>query len=174
MTRRIFKKKDYMAGDGMLTSVWGSSMWHALHVISFNYPIKPSKFHEIEYRNFMLSLKYVLPCKHCRDNLTILYNEDPLTHKHMKGRTEFSLYVYKLHEKINKSLGKFSGLTYCDVRERYEHFRSRCDKNEPCVKSQYGNTPRAIIQVIPKKIRRKSLRISSACLHKKIEKNKKH
>ena len=26
----------------MLTSVWGPPMWHALHTISFNYPVNPS------------------------------------------------------------------------------------------------------------------------------------
>ena len=27
----------------MLTSVWGPSLWHSLHTISFNYPVKPTK-----------------------------------------------------------------------------------------------------------------------------------
>ena len=27
----------------MLTTVWGPSMWHYLHTMSFNYPIKPTK-----------------------------------------------------------------------------------------------------------------------------------
>ena len=26
--KRIFTKKNYMSGDGMLTTVWGPSMWH--------------------------------------------------------------------------------------------------------------------------------------------------
>ena len=30
-------KKDYLSGDGMLTSVWGPSLWHYLHTMSFNY-----------------------------------------------------------------------------------------------------------------------------------------
>jgi len=38
------------------------------------------------------------------------------------------MYVYSLHELVNKMLGKKSGLSYDDVRERYEHFRSRCGK----------------------------------------------
>jgi hypothetical protein len=41
--------------------------------------------------------------------------------------------VYKLHETVNKMLKKKSGLTYCDVRERYEHFRSRCTDEKPKV-----------------------------------------
>ena len=30
-------------------------------------------------------------------------------------------------------LKKKSGLTYCDVRERYEHFRSRCTQDKPTI-----------------------------------------
>ena len=39
---RTFKKRDFQSGDGMLTSVWGPSMWHYLHIMSFNYPVKPT------------------------------------------------------------------------------------------------------------------------------------
>ena len=48
----------------------------------------------------------------------------------MKNRDTFSRYVYNLHETVNKLLKK-SGLKYCDVRERYEHFRSRCTLDKP-------------------------------------------
>ena len=33
--KRVFTKKDFCSGDGMLTSVWGPSMWHNLHTMSF-------------------------------------------------------------------------------------------------------------------------------------------
>ena len=39
----IYNSKDYNSGDGMLTSVWGPSLWHYLHVMSFNYPINPTR-----------------------------------------------------------------------------------------------------------------------------------
>ena len=41
-TKRIFTRKDYNAGDGMLTTVWGPPMWHYLHTMSFNYPVNPN------------------------------------------------------------------------------------------------------------------------------------
>ena len=37
-----YSESDYMSGDGMLTSVWGPSMWHFLHTMSFNYPVSPT------------------------------------------------------------------------------------------------------------------------------------
>ena len=66
---RTFKKKDFNSGDGMLTSVWGPSLWHYLHVMSFNYPVKPTKQQKKHYKNFILLLKHVMPCKYCRINL---------------------------------------------------------------------------------------------------------
>ena len=59
---------DYNSGDGMLTTVWGPSLWHTLHIISFNYPVKPTKEERVHYYTFVMSLKNVLPCRYCRDN----------------------------------------------------------------------------------------------------------
>ena len=131
LKKRTFRKKDYYSGDGMLTTVWGPSMWHYLHTMSFNYPIHPSTDDKKYYRDFILSLQHVLPCKYCRINLTKNFKAFPLRAEDMKNRESFSRYVYKLHELVNKMLKKKSGLSYCDVRERYEHFRARCTSEKP-------------------------------------------
>ena len=123
---KVYTKKDYNSGDGMLTSVWGPSLWHYLHTMSFNYPTEPTQEQKTHYKNFILSLQNVLPCKYCRMNLKNNLKVLPLTQSRLKNRESFSLYIYELHELINKMLGKKSGLSYADVRERYEHFRSRC------------------------------------------------
>ena len=60
---RTFSRKDYMSGDGMLTSVWGPAAWHLLHTISFNYPINPTEENKKQYKEFVESLANVLPCK---------------------------------------------------------------------------------------------------------------
>ena len=143
MRNRTFKKHDYDSGDGMLTSVWGPGMWHFLHTMSFNYPVSPTPQDKVHYRNFILSLQHILPCKYCRMNLHNNFKTFPLQMCHMKNRDSFSRYVYRLHEIVNKMLGKSSKLSYCDVRERYEHFRSRCtvdDKDQPQVARGKGTT----------------------------------
>ena len=132
-SKRTYSKLDYSSGDGMLTSVWGPSMWHYLHTMSFNYPINPSKEDKIHYRDFVLNLKYVLPCKYCRQNLKTNFKSLPLTIADMKSRETFSKYIYNLHELVNKMLHKKSNLLYCEVRERYEHFRSRCTEENPVI-----------------------------------------
>jgi hypothetical protein len=122
----VYSENDYNSGDGMLTTVWGPSMWHYLHIMSFNYPINPTKADKKHYRDFIINLQYVLPCKYCRQNLTNNLKKLPLTMNSMSSRDSFSRYVYELHEHINNMLKKPSNLTFEEVRDRYEHFRSRC------------------------------------------------
>ena len=50
---KTFTNSDYKSGDGMLTSIWGPPLWHTLHTISFNYPVKPTKNDINNYYNFL-------------------------------------------------------------------------------------------------------------------------
>ena len=190
-TKRVFKKKDYYSGDGMLTSIWGPSMWHFLHTMSFNYPVNPSLEDKNNYREFILSLQYILPCKYCRQNLTNNLKIHPLSMDKMKDRDSFSRYIYKLHETVNKMLGKKSGLSYCDVRERYEHFRSRCTNEMPkvfdikyiknknkhkktlkkekgCTEPLYGKKAKCIIKIVPQEEKCKTLQIDKKCIKTRV------
>ena len=91
--------------------------------------ILPSK-QKKQYRDFILSLQHVLPCGHCRKNLTKNLKRHPLTMRDMKNRETFSRWLYDFHEVVNiRCLHKKSNLTYEQVRDRYEHFRSRCTQN---------------------------------------------
>ena len=64
------KKTDYENDNGMLTTVWGPSLWHSIHTISFNYPVKPTKREQADYYKFIMSLEKVLPCRYCRENFS--------------------------------------------------------------------------------------------------------
>jgi hypothetical protein len=156
--KKIYSTSEYNSKDGMLTSVWGPSMWHVLHTISFNYPVKPSIQQQKHYRNFVLSLKHVLPCGKCRDNFKTNLKQLPLLKKHMKNRSTFSKYMYDIHELINKMLNKTSCLTYSEVRERYEHFRARCSKSKEieikikengCIHPLKGQKSKCVLKIVP-------------------------
>ena len=105
---KTFSLKDYNNGDGMLTSVWGPSIWHYLHIISFNYPVNPTEKDKRNYRTLIWNLQYTLPCKYCRINLSNNFKKFPLTNDIFNSRNTFSRYIYNLHELINKMLGKNS------------------------------------------------------------------
>jgi hypothetical protein len=177
----IFKKKDYNAGDGMMTSVWGAPMWHYLHTMSFNYPVEPTQENKKHYRDFVLNLKNVLPCKYCRINLANNFKKKPLQMCHMKSRETFSRYIYELHETVNRMLNKKSNLTYCDVRERYEHFRSRCTDEKPkvftfkkantrrkkekgCTEPLYGKKAKCVINIVPQEDKSATFQMDKKCI----------
>ena len=176
---RYFTEEDYVSGDGMLTSVWGPALWHYLHTMSFNYPVEPSNADKKHYRNFILSLQHVLPCKYCRMNLEKNFKTLPLTMKEMKSRHTFSKYVYDLHEEINTMLGKKSNLSFEDVRERYEHFRARCGKrkvikimktrkkkHKGCTEPLYKIKSKGVVQIIPQNEKCDSIIIDDKCVMK--------
>lgn len=152
----VFNQAYYDSGDGMLTKVWGPSLWHYLHTMSFNYPTKPTKCDKRYYKRFMHSLKYVLPCRYCRENYKKNLKALPLTQDVFKSRNSFSRYVYRLHEHINKMLGKTSNLTYKQVRDRYEHFRARCSKSKTRKKGKRIIQKKSTSTIVSKTMKRTS------------------
>jgi hypothetical protein len=177
----VYTDEEYNSNDGMLTTVWGPGTWHFLHTMSFNYPVNPSQRQKHQYRNFILSLRNVLPCGKCRNNLAKNFKKLPLTLKHMKSRATFSKYIYDLHETVNKMLHKSSGLSYDQIRERYEHFRSRCTlktkteasrkrKTEKgCTEPLYGEKSKCILRIVPKDTKCETLQIDKKCIKHKLE-----
>ena len=104
LKRHVFEYTDFNSGDGMLTAVWGPGMWHYLHTMSFNYPVKPTNADKKNYRDFVLSLKNTLPCGKCRGNLKQNFKMLPLKMAQMESRETFSKYIYELHEIFNNML----------------------------------------------------------------------
>lgn len=177
----VYKKSDYQSGDGMLTTVWGPAMWHYLHTMSFNYPVNPTPDDKKNYKDFILNLKNVLPCKYCRINLKNNLKKKPIQMCDMENRNTFSRYVYDLHETVNKMLHKKSNLSYCDVRERYEHFRSRCTdeipkiftfkknntkklKEKGCTEPLYGKKSKCVINIVPQEDKSATFQMDKKCV----------
>ncbi len=181
--KATYSAKDYNSNDGMLTSVWGPGMWHYLHTMSFNYPVRPTCDDKRNYRDFMLSLQDVLPCGKCRKNLRKNYTKLPLKYRDLESRATFSKYVYRLHELVNDMLHKKSGLTFDDVRERYEHFRARCaisaaDKDKPvpppengCTEPLYGEKSKCLLKIVPDNVKCDTLEINRKCIKKRLPTN---
>ena len=183
-----YSKDDFQSGDGMLTTVWGPSLWHTLHTISFNYPVKPTKKHKKDYKKFIMNMKNILPCGHCRKNFPKNLKKVPLTNNALKNRDNFSRWMYELHEEVNRMLHKKSGLTYEEVRDRYEHFRSRCTKNPPktkimlmrkrgktrkkkkekgCTEPLFGKKAKCIIKIVPKDKKEKTFQMDKKCIKRR-------
>ena len=115
-------------------------------------------------------------------NFTKNIKKVPLTMETMKSRDSLSRWVYELHEEINK-MPKDSGLTFDDVRNRYEMFRSRCltpleekklkkqlktkKREKGSVKPLYGVKSKCILKVVPRNSKVKSFNVSPKCILRK-------
>jgi len=195
--RSVFSSKDFTSNDGMLTTVWGPAMWHYLHTMSFNYPVHPTPANKRHYRDFVLNLQNVLPCGKCRENLTKNLQTHPLLDRHLASRDAFSRYLYELHEVVNDMLHKKSGLSYDQVRERYEHFRARCASSRPeqlpgavasghktrtkkrnggtrrlpkeqgCTEPLVGEKAKCVLDIVPVHSKRKTLTVDKRCIKRK-------
>ena len=190
--KKTYSKHDYLSSDGFLTSVWGPMLWSYLHTMSFNYPVNPTLENKKHYRDFIINLQYVMPCKFCRINLTKNLKQLPLTEKDMESRDTFSRYVYNLHETVNKMLKKKSGLSYDDVRDRYENFRSRCteeniklfnfkkvlkqrkntktkknQKEKGCTEPLYGKKSKCVIKIVPQEEKQETFQMDKKCIKTK-------
>jgi len=184
--KRTYSNEDYASSDGFLTSVWGPMLWSYLHTMSFNYPVNPTPEDKRHYRDFIINLQYVMPCKYCRMNLKKNFKQLPLNISYMKNRDTFSKYVYDLHEVVNKMLKKKSGLSYDDVRDRYENFRSRCteeklklfsfkkiikskkkQKEKGCTEPLYGKKSKCVIKIVPQEEKQDTFQMDKKCIKTK-------
>ena len=92
-----------------------------------------------------------------------------------KNRNTLSRWLYNLHNHINKQLGKNVNITYEEVRDRYEAFRSRCSlqdkktttskksKEKGCVEPVSGIKTKCILRIVPKNKKCDTIQISKGC-----------
>lgn len=165
----IFNKDDYQSDNGFQPFIWGPPLWFSLHMMSFNYPINPSKEQKKYYYDYFKSLSNVLPCGECRENYKEHLKIHSLDSKALKNRENFSRWLFELHQLVNKYLDKKSNLTYDEVRDMYENFRSRSLVNDKNLLYK-GVKSRTVLHVVPKTSVLESIIINPKS---KIKKNKK-
>jgi len=81
-------------------------------------------------------------------------------------------------------LKKKSGLTYDDVRERYEHFRARCSAENSklfkfkkvsstkkhkkgCTEPLYGKKSKCVIKIVPQEEKCETFQMDKQCIKKR-------
>ena len=83
-------------------------------------------------------------------------------------------------------LGKHIKISYDEVRDRYEHFRSRCSESEKksdiikqqtkskrergCNDSLYGSKSKCVIHIVPKNSKAVGFKMNAKCKAKKSTK----
>lgn len=163
-----FTDRDYNSDHGMMTFVWGPALWHVLHTISFNYPVRPTPEQMKQYKLFLISLGYVLPCCYCRNNYRKNLVSAGFNDGVLRTRSSFSRFIFRLHNTVNGMLNKDVDLTYEQVRDMYEHFRARCDSNTDakelgCTNPVAGVKTKCVLKIVPKDMNVKTFSVDGNC-----------
>lgn len=113
---------------GLDPCLWGPTIWHFLHIISFNYPEYPTYNEQMNMLSYLTFLGTVLPCPECRDHYvnnikTVNVNGKQLNDC-LESRELFSKWIYNLHDAVNKQTGKTISPTYESVKFKYSGFSS--------------------------------------------------
>lgn len=107
----------------MDTRVWGPHAWKLFHTISFAFPDSPTHDDVSRFSKFFYSAAEVLPCATCRMHFVSLLRDDP-PEKHMTSRNDFTQWLVKVHNQVNKRLGK-PHVSFGTVQDEYESIRGR-------------------------------------------------
>lgn len=179
---------NYSSKDGFQSAVFGPIFWSAIHMVSFNYPVHPSREDKYNYVNWLLSVGNVLPCKYCRDNFVTNLNSagwnphDDLSvaidmnQAILKSRDSFSRFCYTLHDEVNKMLNKTSP-PFQEVRYKFELLRAKCMTEKEklelkksqqelgCIRpAENGIRAKCVINIVPKDTNTPGFQIDKRCM----------
>lgn len=98
----------------MLPEIWGRHAWKFIHLVALGYPINPTQEDTNNYRQFVESLQYILPCAECRNHFAKNLQLYPLTDKVMSSRNNLLKWTIDIHNTVNKATGK-RRLTYIEA-----------------------------------------------------------
>lgn len=110
----------------MNTNKWGPHAWEFLHTITFNYPIKPTNYDRMRYKNLFMALGETYPCSYCRESYKKFIQNIPIENFY-NSRYGMVLWLYLIHDQVNKKLGKIS-IPFSAVVSKYEAQRAGASK----------------------------------------------
>ncbi len=93
----------------MDTRAWGKPMWESMFMMAANFPEKIDKNNKNDkelvkhYKDYYTNLKFMLPCRFCRESYTEFIRELPID-DYLDSRRNIIFWVYKIKDKVNKKL----------------------------------------------------------------------
>jgi len=136
----INDNNDNNDNQGLITKIWGESIWKSSHAITFFYPENPTQQDKENYKTYFEKLGYVLPCVYCREFYNMIINKGvtKLDDKIMQSRRTLTEWFYNVHEAVNKKQGIDYGVSYNDLEKRFDAYKIPCNhtnevNNKSCI-----------------------------------------
>ena len=107
----------------MIPAVWGPQFWYCIFYIASTYPNKPDNDYIRNIQNYLISLRYLLPCSDCKNSYNRYSKEndsDIDNIENYKSRDNFLKMIYNLRNKVNNKVGY-------DYKISFKYFKSKID-----------------------------------------------
>ena len=101
--------------------VWGPHFWFVLHSIAYHYPEHPTKVTKRKYYDFIQNLPLFLPDPNMGDRFSALLDQHPVS-PYLDCRESFILWMHRIHNLINRRLGKAEVSVYDGLDHYYQEF----------------------------------------------------
>jgi hypothetical protein len=171
--------------NGFNTHIWGPSLWHVLHTISFNYPLDPSARDKAHYYKFVRSVGRVLPCRACRKNYKANLKAAGFGEAVLRSRAAFSKFVYDLHTAVTVAIATkptttkptatptttkptttpTTTPTFHEVRRTYEAFRATdCTENTALGHGGCGGRAKGVVHIMSRENKSCTFVVDPNCL----------
>lgn len=82
--------------------VWGPNAWFFIDSVLLAYPNEPSYNDKVNYKNFLLNLKDILPCNKCRNHYKDHITNNPLTDEILSDKRKLLEWMLNIHNIIRK------------------------------------------------------------------------
>jgi len=114
--------------------IFGPYLWTAFHLMSVNYPDKPTKETQNKAIGFIHGIPWLLPCSNCGYHLkTYIYKEylpklslKQKLHKITSSRDEFTKFFVHAHNNVTKHTNKSKKLWSVNKAKQYYKYGYRC------------------------------------------------
>lgn len=105
----------------MNPKIWGPHLWVFLDTIVFEYPTCPTNTDKNNMKNFIDSLRNILPCYKCQANFVNHLKIYPLNDHILSSKKKLIEWLINIHNEVNKSTGKKE----LEIKEVMEIWRKR-------------------------------------------------
>ena len=108
-------------------SIWGPHAWFFLETCAMGYPDNPTNEEQKYMKNFLISLKFVIPCEKCRNNYKKHLDEYPLNDNVLSDRNNLFKWLVDVHNLADRKTKKTYDETFNYYTEKFsgnEHFEN--------------------------------------------------
>ena len=106
--------------------IWGPSAWLFLHTITLDYPDEPTKEDKEKYREFFISLSYVIPCETCKEHYLETIRKFPIN---LESKETLTKWLHNIHNQVNLRNNK-EIYSYEDFIEHYSRLYDNSTSND--------------------------------------------